>query len=63
MKFEPFTITLHTDGENIEQAHVHPEFTLLTILVGGKKEPSQVIDTEYFLIIANAINSAITKEL
>ncbi len=60
MEFEPFTITLHNDGESIEQAHVHPELTMLTMSVGGTKEPSRVIDTKYFLIIANAVNSAMT---
>lgn len=60
MKFEPFTITLFDDGETIEQAHIYPELTMLTISVNGTKEPARVIDTKYFLMIADAVNSAIT---
>lgn len=61
MKFEPFTITLYDDGETIEQAHVHPELTMLTMSVNGAKEPVRVIDTKYFLMIADAVRSAIIK--
>ena len=60
MKFEPFTITLCDDGETIEQAHVHPELTMITISVNGRKEPARVIDTQYFLMVADAIESAVT---
>ena len=63
MKFEPFTIILHDDGEIIEQAHVHPELTMLTMSVNGEKEPAQVIDTKYFLMIADAVNSATTANV
>jgi hypothetical protein len=60
MKFEPSTITLYDDGETIEQAHVHPELTMLTMSVNGIKEPARVIDTEYFLMVADAIKTAVT---
>ena len=63
MKFEPFTIILHDDGETIEQAHVHPELTMLTMSVNGAKEPARVIDTKYFLMIADAVNSAVTANV
>lgn len=63
MKFEPFTIILHDDGETIEQAHVHPELTILTMSVNGVKEPARVIDTKYFLTIADAVNLAVTANV
>lgn len=63
MKFEPFTITLHDDGETLEQAHVHPEFTMFTTSVNGVKEPARVIDTKYFLMIADAVNSAMAANV
>ena len=63
MKFEPFTITLHDDGEMIEQAHVHPELTMITLKVSGVKEPARVIDTKYFLMIADAIKSTVTANV
>lgn len=59
MKFKPFTITLFDDGETIEQAHVHQELTMLTLSVSGTKEPARVIDTKYFLMIADAVNKAL----
>ena len=63
IKFEPFTIILHDDGETIEQAHVHPELTMITMSVSGTKEPARVIDTKYFLMIADAINLAVTANV
>jgi len=63
MKFEPFTITLCDDGETIEQAHVHPELTMITISVNGRKEPARIVDTQYFLMVADAIKSAVTANV
>ena len=63
MKFEPFTITLHDDGEMIEQAHVHPELTMITMKVNGVKEPALVIDTKYFLMVADAVKSSVAANV
>lgn len=56
--FEPFTMTLYDDGETVEMAHVHPELTMITMTVNGRKEPALVIETKHFLMVADAIKSA-----
>ncbi len=58
MKFDPFTITLFDDGVTYEQARVHPELTMITCRINGKNEPSKIVETEYFLRIADAIREA-----
>ena len=63
MNFEPFQITLYDDGETVERAHVNPELTMLTMSVNGVKEPTRIMDTKYFLMVADAVNSAVTANV
>ena len=58
MKFKPFTLTLFDDGDAVEQAHIHPELTMITTVVNGRREPPVIIDTPHFLSVADAIKLA-----
>lgn len=58
MNFKPFVLTLFDDGETLDEAHVHPELTMITTSINGAREPARIVDTEYFLLIADAIREA-----